>query len=385
MPTLFYEIFNHLLKLDADIIKEFKDELNSLFQILKDKKDIDNLTVLSNKLEHLLNEEHSHLGKKEKKQLKSLEIILEDINDTIESEKQAKKSKAIDVLEKVEKKYKKCSDISADKKDEYFPICAKKQNYEYEKELVVLQLELLKLQNYIKRTGQKVLLIFEGRDAAGKGGTIKRFKEYLNPRGSRVVALEKPNEVEKTQWYFQRYVQHLPSAGEMTFFDRSWYNRAWVEPVMGFVRKGDYNQFLKDVPAFEKMLKNSGIKVIKFYFSVGKSEQAARFESRKTDPLKQFKLSPIDQFSQQLWDKYSLAEYHNFKNTHSKETPWTLIKSDNKKKARINAIKHVLNQFDYPEKIDAKLLKEDSKIVYDGKQKVQMLEEEIDITQDLFE
>lgn len=154
---------------------------------------------------------------------------------------------------------------------------------------------------------------------------------------------------------------------------------------MGFVRKGDYNQFLKDVPAFEKMLKNSGIKVIKFYFSVGKSEQAARFESRKTDPLKQFKLSPIDQFSQQLWDKYSLAEYHNFKNTHSKETPWTLIKSDNKKKARINAIKHVLNQFDYPEKIDAKLLKEDSKIVYDGKQKVQMLEEEIDITQDLFE
>ncbi len=385
MPTLFYEIFNHLIKLDAEIIKDFKDELKYLFNELKEKKDIDNLVVLSNKLEHLLEENHKGLSRKEKKALKSLENILEEINDSIEEIKEGKKLKTIDVLEKVEKNYKKCSDIKKSKKDKYFPICAKKEKYEYEKELIVLQLELLKLQNHIKKTGQKVLLIFEGRDAAGKGGTIKRFKEYLNPRGSRVVALEKPNDEEKTQWYFQRYVKHLPSAGEMTFFDRSWYNRAGVEPVMGFVRKNDYQNFLKEVPEFEKMLKNAGVKIIKFYFSVSKSEQAARFESRKTDPLKQFKLSPIDQFSQQLWDKYTLAEYHNFKNTHSKQTPWTLIKSVDKKKARINAIKHVLNQFDYPEKISKKLLKEDPDIVYDGAEKVKRLEEEIDTKQDLFE
>ena len=385
MPTLFYEIFNHLIKLDSSVIKEFKAELEHLFSELKDKKDIDNLTVLSNKLEHLLEENHKGLSRKEKKQLKDLEDILEEINDTIDEIKEGKRLKTINVLEKVEKHYKKCSDIKESKKDNYFPICAKKKTYDYEKELIVLQLELLKLQNHIKKTGQKVLLIFEGRDAAGKGGTIKRFKEYLNPRGSRVVALEKPNEVEKTQWYFQRYVQHLPSAGEMTFFDRSWYNRGGVEPVMGFVRKSDYLTFLKEVPEFEKMLSNAGVKIIKFYFSVNKAEQAARFESRKTDPLKQFKLSPIDQFSQQLWDKYTLAEYHNFKNTHSKDTPWTLIKSVDKKKARINAIKHVLNQFDYPEKIAKKFLKEDPEIVYDGAEKVRRLKKEIDINQDLFE
>lgn len=385
MPTLFYEIFNHLIKLDSQIIQDFKAELKELFKELSERKDIDNLTVLSNKLEHLLEENHKKLSKKERKQLESLNSILDDINDTIEEIKEWKKLKTINVLEKVEKNYKKCGDIKKSKKDKYFPICAKKKTYEYEKELIVLQLELLKLQNHIKKTGQKVLLIFEGRDAAGKWGTIKRFKEYLNPRGSRVVALEKPNELEKTQWYFQRYVQHLPSAGEMTFFDRSWYNRAGVEPVMGFVRKWDYNNFLKEVPEFEKMLQNAGIKIIKFYFSVWKAEQAARFESRKTDPLKQFKLSPIDQFSQQLWDKYTLAEYHNFKHTHTKETPWTLINSNDKKVARINAIKHVLNQFDYPEKIDKKFLKEDKDIVYDGKEKVKILKEEIDIHQDLFE
>jgi len=385
MPTLFYEIFNHLIKLDAQVIKEFKAELEHLFSELKDRKDIDNLTVLSNRLEHLLEEEHKGLSRKEKKALKTLVEILDDINDSIEEIKEGKKLTTINVLEKVEKHYKKCSDISADKKDKYMAICAKKKTYDYEKELIVLQLELLKLQSHIKKTGQKVLLIFEGRDAAGKGGTIKRFKEYLNPRGSRVVALEKPNDEEKTQWYFQRYVKHLPSAGEMTFFDRSWYNRGWVEPVMGFVRKPDYQNFLKEVPEFEKMLKNAGIKIIKFYFSVNKAEQAARFESRKTDPLKQFKLSPIDQFSQQLWDKYTLAEYHNFKNTHSKETPWTLIKSVDKKKARINAIKHVLNQFDYPEKIKKKHLQEDPDIVYDGAEKVKRLEKEIDINEDLFE
>jgi polyphosphate kinase 2 (PPK2 family) len=170
----------------------------------------------------------------------------------------------------------------------------------------------------------------------------------------------------------------------MTFFDRSWYNRGGVEPVMGFVNRDNYNKFLDDVPNFEKMLTDSGMKIIKFYFSVCKSEQAKRFESRVTNPLKQFKLSPIDQFSQQLWEKYTLAEYHNFKNTHSEHAPWTIINSDNKKKARINAIKHVLNQFDYAEKIDSKELEVDDKIVSTGKDKYKALKKEIDVDQDLF-
>ena len=171
----------------------------------------------------------------------------------------------------------------------------------------------------------------------------------------------------------------------MIFFDRSWYNRGGVEPVMGFVTKPDYEQFLEDTPKFENMLVDSWVKVIKFYFSVWKSEQAKRFESRKTDPLKQFKLSPIDQYSQQLWDKYTLAEYKNFSKTHSKHAPWVMINSNDKKKARVNAIKHVLNQFDYPEKISDKELKLDKDIVYDGKEKCRMLEEEIDTNKDLFE
>ncbi len=171
----------------------------------------------------------------------------------------------------------------------------------------------------------------------------------------------------------------------MAFFDRSWYNRWWVEPVMGFVSKENYEQFHKDVPHFEKMLVDSGIKLVKFYFSVSKSEQAKRFESRKSDPLKQYKLSPIDQYSQQLWSKYSLAEYKNFKATHNSDTPWTLIKSDDKKKARINAIKFVLRQFEYPDKIDKNELELDKEIVYDWKEKCKRLKEEIDIDKDLFE
>ena len=291
----------------------------------------------------------------------------------------------IDVVKKIEKKYKKCDDLSEEKRKKYRQVCKKKATIQYEKELIKLQVELLKLQRHIKDTWEKLLIIFEWRDAAGKWGTIKRFREYLNPRWAEVVALEKPNEQEKTQWYFQRYVKELPSAWEMKFFDRSWYNRAWVEPVMWFVSKKAYEQFLSDVPKFEKMLVDSGVKLVKFYFSVWKTEQAKRFLERQTNPLKQYKLSPIDQYSQQLWEKYTLAEYKNFSATHKKQTPWTLIKSDDKKKARINAIKYVLNQCDYKDKIDPKELKVDSEIVYNWEEKVRRLSEEIDTSKDLFD
>ncbi|MFA5916694.1 MAG: polyphosphate kinase 2 [Candidatus Gracilibacteria bacterium] len=278
-----------------------------------------------------------------------------------------------------------CPSLEEEKLKTYAQVCVKRENIAYEKIIIELQLELLKLQKYIKETGDKVLIIFEGRDAAGKGGTIKRFTEYLNPRGARVVALEKPSEKEKSEWYFQRYISNLPSAGEMVFFDRSWYNRAGVEPVMGFVRKKDYEQFLDDVPKFEKMLVSSGIKIIKFYFSVSKEEQAKRFDERRRNPLKQFKLSPIDQVGQKLWDKYTLAEYKNFSNTHTKHCPWIIVKSDNKKKARINSIKYCLNQFDYDKKINSKKLQIDKEIITSGDDNVKHLKNQIDISKDLFE
>ena len=227
-----------------------------------------------------------------------------------------------------------------------------KQNIiDYENELQTLQIELLKLQKHVKEKGLKLLIIFEGRDAAGKGGTIKRVTEHLNPRGARVVALNKPSDVEKTQWYFQRYTEHLPSAGEIVLFDRSWYNRAGVEPVMGFCTQEEHQEFLHEVPQFEQMLVNAGITLIKFYFSVSKDEQAKRFKERATNPLKQFKLSPIDQQSQELWDKYTIAEYSMFMASHTEHAPWTIIDSDKKKRARINCIQHILKQIDYPGKI----------------------------------
>jgi len=209
--------------------------------------------------------------------------------------------------------------------------------------------------------------------------------EYLNPRAAKVVALQKPTEEEKTQWYFQRYLKHLPNGGEMALFDRSWYNRGGVEPVMGFVNKKNYEKFMIDTPKLEEMLIESGVKIIKLYYSVSKAEQAARFDERKRNPLKQYKLSPIDQFSQQLWKKYTLAEYHNFKNTSSKKSPWVIINSDDKKASRINSIKYVLSLFDYPEKISDKELKYDPKIVITAEQKIDVLKDEIDKDADLFE
>jgi len=243
----------------------------------------------------------------------------------------------------------------------------KKETLLYEKELAKLQVELLKFQNHVKDKGLKILMIFEGRDAAGKGGTIKRIMEHLNPRGARVVALEKPSDKETTQWYFQRYVTHLPAAGEIVMFDRSWYNRSMVEPVMGFCTERQHHKFLKDAPEFEEMIVDEDIKIFKFYFSVSKKEQERRFKARETDPLKQYKLSPVDKESQKLWDEYSLAKFMMLSATHTEAAPWTIVKSDNKKKARINAIKHILNFVDYPNKIDAKEIVVDKEIIIYGR------------------
>jgi len=235
------------------------------------------------------------------------------------------------------------------------------------------------MQNHIKDTGQKVLMIFEGRDAAGKGGTIKRITEHLNPRGARVVALDKPSDTEKTQWYFQRYVQHLPSAGEIVLFDRSWYNRAGVEPVMGFCTQDEHKEFLHEVPEFERMLVNSNIKIFKFYFSVSKDEQKRRFQKRKTDPLKQYKLSPVDEKSQGLWDKYTIAKYSMLLASHTEHAPWTIIRSDNKKKARINTIKHILNNFDYPNKANSKKLIADDDVRIFANNEIKIMETEMSL------
>ncbi|WP_310439916.1 polyphosphate kinase 2 [Sulfuricurvum sp.] len=234
-----------------------------------------------------------------------------------------------------------------DPKNVRLPVWVKKEVLDYESELKNLQIELLKLQNHVKDKGLKILMIFEGRDAAGKGGTIKRITEHLNPRGARVVALDKPSDVEKTQWYFQRYTQHLPSAGEIVLFDRSWYNRGGVEPVMGFCTPQEHQEFLNQVGEFEHMLVSSGIILFKFYFSVSKDEQAKRFKERKTDPLKQFKLSPVDAKSQDLWDKYTEMKYSMLRASHTGNAPWVIIRSDNKKKARINCIKHILSGVQY--------------------------------------
>lgn len=246
-------------------------------------------------------------------------------------------------------------------------IWVKKETLEYEKELAKLQVELLKFQNHAKDKGLKILMIFEGRDAAGKGGTIKRITEHLNPRGARVVALEKPSDKETSQWYFQRYVKHLPGAGEIVLFDRSWYNRSMVEPVMGFCTERQHHKFLKDAPEFEQMIVDEGIQIFKFYFSVSKDEQARRFKARETDPLKQYKLSPVDKESQKLWDEYTLAKFMMLSATHTESAPWTIVKSDNKKRARINCIKHILSFVDYPNQISKKDIKTDDEIIVYGR------------------
>ena len=233
----------------------------------------------------------------------------------------------------------------------------------YEAQKYKLQVELLKLQAWVKDSGQRILILFEGRDAAGKGGTIKRFMEHLNPRGARVVALEKPSEVERGQWYFQRYIEHLPTRGEIVMFDRSWYNRAGVERVMGFCSDAEYDEFLRAVPEFERHLVRSGVRVFKFWFSVSRDEQRRRFKEREVHPLKQWKLSPIDLASLDKWTDYTKAKEAMFFETDTADSPWTVIKSDCKKRARLNAMRYVLHKLPYKNKDVVQIGKLDQMIV----------------------
>jgi len=218
-------------------------------------------------------------------------------------------------------------------------------------------------------------MLFEGRDAAGKGGTIKRITEHMNPRGSRVVALLTPSDTERTQWYYQRYMQHLPSAGEIVLFDRSWYNRAMVEPVMGFCTDEQNKRFLKDVPMLEEMLVKDGIKLFKFFFSVTKAEQLGRFDSRETDLLKQYKISPVDKMAQEMWDDYTVRKFQMLNETNRTLSPWTIIRSDNKKLARLNCIKYILSQIDYENKMADKGLEIDPEVLITGIDEIRLMED----------
>ena len=236
----------------------------------------------------------------------------------------------------------------------------------YERELEILQHELVKVQSWMQETGERAVIVFEGRDAAGKGGTIKRFREFLNPRHARVVALSKPSDVERGQWYFQRYVAHLPTAGEMVLFDRSWYNRAGVEPVMGFCSPQQHKQFLEEAPKFEQMLVNDGIHLFKFWLNVGQEMQIKRFHDRRQDPMRSWKLSPIDIKALSKWDDYTQARNTMFEQTHTKDAPWTIVRSNDKRRARLNSIRHFLNRLDYAGKDKTAIGKIDDLIVGDG-------------------
>ncbi|MCF6222730.1 MAG: polyphosphate kinase 2 [Flavobacteriaceae bacterium] len=223
---------------------------------------------------------------------------------------------------------------------------------QYEKEKKYLQIELVKLQQWVKNNNKKVAIIFEGRDAAGKGGNIRRFTEHLNPRAMRLVALNRPTTLEKGQWYFRRYIQHLPNPGEIVFFDRSWYNRAVVEPVMGFCTDEQYRQFMMQLPEFEHMLYEEGTVIIKFWLSISKEEQAKRFDARKDNPLKRWKFSPVDQKGQEYWEKYTKYKELMFNKTHTSFSPWTIVKTNNKQTARLECMRHVLSRIDYDGKDD---------------------------------
>ena len=254
------------------------------------------------------------------------------------------------------------------------PVWVKTFHIDYEKELNKLQIELLKLQKHVIANDMRIMMLFEGRDAAGKGGTIKRIMEHLNPRGARIVALLKPSDREKTQWYFQRYIQHLPSGGEIVLFDRSWYNRAMVEPTMNFCTDEENKRFLKDTPMLESMLVKNGIILFKFFFSVSKEEQMRRFESRETDPLKQYKISPVDREAQERWDDYTVRKFQMLNETNRTICPWTIIRSDVKKTARLNCIKHLLSKIEYKDKISEEELKVDPDIIVSGIDEIRHME-----------
>ena len=246
---------------------------------------------------------------------------------------------------------------------EAYPYKTKLTRKQYESRKAELQVELVKAQNWVKNSNQQVVLIFEGRDAAGKGGTIKRFMEHLNPRFARVVALPKPGEKETGQWFFQRYIQQLPTRGEMVLFDRSWYNRAGVERVMNFCTRLEYLEFMRQTPALERMLADSGIHLFKYWFSVSRDEQRRRFEARAGSPLKRWKLSPIDKESLSLWEEYTEAKETMFFYTDTRDAPWTVVRSDDKRRARINCMRHFLASIDYPDKNEEIVVNPDPQIV----------------------
>ena len=246
-------------------------------------------------------------------------------------------------------------DLIAIAKKSNIPIKKTLKKLKYEAELIRLQSEFVNLQKWIAQNNMRVAIIFEGRDAAGKGGSIKRFKEHLNPRTSRVVALTKPTEVEKGQWYFRRYIKVLPNPGEIVFFDRSWYNRAVVEPVMDFCSKKQYEKFMVQVPEFEHLLYEDNLKIIKFWFSISKEEQNKRFDARLNNPLKRWKFSPVDMKGQELWDKYTYYKEQMFSKTHTNFSPWIIVKTNNKKEARLESMRFVLSQFDYEGKGESKI------------------------------
>ncbi|MCM2415023.1 polyphosphate kinase 2 [Streptomyces sp. RKAG290] len=246
---------------------------------------------------------------------------------------------------------------------EDYPYAEKLRRKAYERSKRALQIELLKLQHWVKEHDERLVILFEGRDAAGKGGTIKRFTEHLNPRGARVVALGTPTERERSQWYFQRYVAHLPTAGEIVLFDRSWYNRAGVERVMGFCPTREYLEFMHQAPGFEQMLAGDGIHLVKFWFSVSRNEQLNRFMLRQTDPVRQWKLSPVDLASLDKWEAYTEAKELMLFHTDTADAPWTVVKSNDKKRARLEAMRHVLHRFDYPDKDPAVVGEPDPLIV----------------------
>ncbi len=247
-----------------------------------------------------------------------------------------------------------------------YPYEKKLSRKPYEKELETLQLELGKVQSWLQKTGERIVIVFEGRDAAGKGGTINAFREYLNPRHTRVVALSKPSDTERGQWYFQRYVQHLPSDGEMVMFDRSWYNRAGVEPVMGFCSPQQHKLFLTQAPQFEDMLISDGIHLFKFWLNVGQEMQLKRFHDRRQNPLKSWKLSPIDIKALSKWDDYTKARNTMLEHTHKKDAPWTIVRSNDKRRARLNAIRYFLTKLDYEGKNQNAIIKTDPLILGSG-------------------
>jgi len=309
--------------------------------------------------------------RKNKKKLKAKDLEAKNVK------KKGKKENKKPKLKKKLTEHTSFKSIDKKKTKNRQAVWVKKFTLEYEEELHKLQIELLKWQKHVLANEQRVMLIFEGRDAAGKGGTIKRILEHLNPRGARVVALLKPSDRERTQWYFQRYIQQLPSGGEIVLFDRSWYNRAMVEPTMGFCTDEENKRFLKDTPMLESMLVKNGIVLFKFFFSVSKDEQLRRFDSRETDPLKQYKISPVDREAQERWDDYTIRKFVMLNETNRTVTPWTIIRSDNKKKARLNCIKHILSKVEYGDKISAEDLTPDHAIVVSGIDEIRFMEDHL--------